>query len=154
MFVEDAFGRTRIVLPDTPDYFPEPAKPSIRIYVNSVVEPNPGPGAFGVVLVYADNVRRLYRALDNVTNNAADIQAVIAGLNQLKKPCVVTVYTNNQYVSKCGSGDNVIGSNQAIWQQLFDAAASHEVHFMWVGKQSSDEWQLEARKIAEDAFRA
>ena len=80
-------------------------KVKVNIYTDGACSGNPGPGGFGAILVHIDDngikhEKELSEGYKNVTNNQMELMAVIAGLEALKKPCDVTLYSDSQYVVK------------------------------------------------------
>jgi len=73
-------------------------QPSVDIYTDGGCEPNPGPGGYGVVLVHPKKRAELSGGFRLTTNNRMEIFAAIAGLEMLKQPCRVTLYSDSQYL--------------------------------------------------------
>src|SRR3712207_2429428 len=71
----------------------------VTIYTDGACLGNPGPGGYGVVLIYGTHKRELSGGFRLTTNNRMEIMAVIVGLQALKQRCAVTVYTDSQYVA-------------------------------------------------------
>ncbi len=76
------------------------AMPSVEIYTDGGCEPNPGPGGYGVVLVHPKKRAEVSGGFRLTTNNRMEIFAAIAGLELLKQPCKVTLYSDSQYLVK------------------------------------------------------
>src|SRR5437870_13418118 len=74
------------------------AMPSVEIYTDGGCEPNPGPGGYGVVLVHPKKRAEVSGGFRLTTNNRMEIFAAIAGLELLKQPCKVTLYSDSQYL--------------------------------------------------------
>src|SRR5437764_10778017 len=68
------------------------------IYTDGACIGNPGPGGYGVVLLYGEKRREIAWGFRLTTNNRMEIMAAIAGLEALRYRCVVTVYSDSQYV--------------------------------------------------------
>lgn len=118
----------------------------IIIYTDGACLGNPGPGGYGVVLLHKDNRRELSAGYRRTTNNRMEMMAVIAGLEKLRFPCSVTVYTDSQYVVDSvtkgwavrwrangwmrNKTDKAV--NVDLWERLLDLCAIHEVQFEWV----------------------
>lgn len=80
------------------------------------------------------------------TNNRMELLAVIVALERLKKPGVVTVYTDSQYVAKAINDGWLRGwisrgwrksnrkpvENTDLWKRLLPLLETHEVTFRWV----------------------
>ena len=83
---------------------PEKAKALKKWYDDPVeVRGNPGPGGFGTVMHFVDangrlHVKELSAGYRLTTNNRMELMGAIAGLEALKRPCVVEMWTDSQYV--------------------------------------------------------
>ena len=83
---------------------------------------------------------------DVTTNNRMELLGVITGLEALRFPCQVDVYSDSQYVVKAFNEhwvDKWIRSgwktasrqpvkNQELWERLLRAMDPHTVHYHWV----------------------
>src|SRR5947207_8400850 len=76
------------------------AMPIVEIYTDGGCEPNPGPGGYGVVLLHPRKRAEASGGFRLTTNNRMEIFAAIAGLEMLKQPCQVTLYSDSQYLVK------------------------------------------------------
>ena len=72
----------------------------IVIYTDGACRGNPGPGGWGAILQYGDHEKELYGAERETTNNRMELMAAICALEELKRPCDVTLTTDSQYVKK------------------------------------------------------
>jgi ribonuclease HI len=118
--------------------------PKVALYARGCVLGTPGPGGYGVVLVFSSGrTRELSGGLENTTNNVVELRAVIAGLAAIPQPFQVTLYTTSKYVSegaerwlalwersswRTRGGQPV--KNQEIWLELSRALGDHDVS--WV----------------------
>lgn len=117
-------------------------------YTDGACKGNPGPGGWGVLLVAQDGTEKeLCGGERNTTNNRMEMMAVIQALSALKRPCVVTLYLDSQYVLK-GITEWLAGwkakgwktaakqpvKNVDLWQQLDQLVASggHHIDWRWV----------------------
>jgi ribonuclease HI len=121
-------------------------KKEITIYTDGACSGNPGPGGYGTVLIYNGTRKELSGGFKNTTNNRMEITAVIKGLEALKQPCKVTVYSDSKYVVDAiekGWLNNWIKNNWRksnkekvlnvnLWQRLLELMAIHDVSFRWV----------------------
>jgi len=70
----------------------------IVIYTDGACVGNPGPGGYGVMLIYKDHNKELSEGYKSTTNNRMELLAAIRGLTELKEPCDVEIYTDSMYV--------------------------------------------------------
>src|SRR5829696_9732491 len=69
--------------------------------------------------------------LGPATNQQAEIAAAAVGLESLKQPCQVSVFTDSKYVVETMKGRFRRKANLPWWQRLDRAAAAHKVHWEW-----------------------
>ena len=117
----------------------------VEIYTDGACSGNPGPGGWGVVMRWNGNEKELSGGAAETTNNRMELTAVIKGLEALKRPCKVEVYTDSQYVQK-GVTEWMAGwkargwktaakkpvKNQDLWQELDEMQGEHEITYHWV----------------------
>ena len=72
--------------------------PHVEIYTDGGCEPNPGPGGYAAVLVHPKKRAETSGGFRLTTNNRMEILAAIKGLQMLKQPCKVTLYSDSQYL--------------------------------------------------------
>jgi ribonuclease HI len=122
------------------------AKPRVTIYTDGGAKPNPdGPGGWGALMISAGKRKELSGGEPSTTNNRMELMGAICALEALKRPCVVTLYTDSQYLKngvtewmagwmKNGwrTSDKKPVKNQDLWQRLHAAKSQHEVHWHWV----------------------
>ena len=70
----------------------------VEIYTDGACSGNPGPGGWGVLLRSGGHEKELSGGEAMTTNNRMELTAAIEGLKSLKRPCVVDLYTDSQYV--------------------------------------------------------
>ena len=117
----------------------------VMMYSDGSCLHNPGPGGYGVILRYRGHEKELTAGYKLTTNNRMDLRAVIAGLQQLKEPCRVTVCTDSQYVKNgitswikswkrngWRTSTKAPVKNQDLWQLLDQECLRHEVSWTWV----------------------
>ena len=106
---------------------------------------NPGPGGWGTILRFNGKERELWGGEAQTTNNRMELTAVIRGLEALKRPSRVRVYTDSQYVQKGISewihawkrkkwvtSDKKPVKNVDLWKELDELAARHAIEWHWV----------------------
>ncbi len=118
----------------------------VTLYTDGGCINNPGPGGYGVVLLYNSNRKELSGGFRYTTNNRMEIYAAIAGLSALKEHCRVTVFSDSQYLVhsiekgwarrwkangwKRSSKEKAI--NPDLWEKLLALCDIHQVEFQWV----------------------
>lgn len=114
---------------------------TIEIYTDGACSGNPGPGGWGVLLRWNGHEKQLSGGEAQTTNNRMEMMAVIKGLEALKKPSNVTLYTDSQYVqqgvTQWMAGWKAKGwpsriKNQDLWLQIDSLIQRHSVEFIWV----------------------
>lgn len=124
----------------------------VTLYTDGSARGNPdGPGGYGAVLHYVDgkgklHVKELSAGYQKTTNNRMELMGVIAGLEALNRPCLVTVVSDSAYVVKAFNehwleswvkkgwkrGKNEPVKNRDLWERLLKAMEPHQVHYTWV----------------------
>lgn len=118
----------------------------VEIYTDGACSGNPGPGGYGVILKYNENVKELSGGASNTTNNRMEMTAVITALEALKEPCNVDLYSDSKYIidaitkgwAKKWQANNWIKSdkkkalNSDLWEKLLCLLEKHDVNFIWV----------------------
>ena len=124
---------------------------SVTIYTDGACSGNPGPGGWAAILRYGSAEKELSGGEADTTNNRMELTAVIRGLEALKEPCTVTVYTDSQYISRAitegwlakwkRAGFTKKGGlkNAELWRQLDGLLQKHQVAFQWVKGHADNE---------------
>ena len=119
---------------------------TVILYTDGACSGNPGPGGWGAILSYQGHNRELSGGEKNTTNNRMELTAVIKGLEALKEPCVVELYSDSKYVidalekgwalgwQKKGwiKADKKPALNPDLWEQLLDLCRKHQMRYHWV----------------------
>ena len=71
---------------------------TVTLYTDGACSGNPGPGGWGAILEYNGIEKEMSGGEENTTNNRMELTAVIRGLQALKEPCVVELYSDSKYV--------------------------------------------------------
>ena len=134
----------------------------VELYTDGACSYNPGPGGWGVVLIYQGYEKRLSGFVDNTTNNQMELLAVIKGLQQLKEPCNVLLYSDSAYVvnafQKKWIDDWVVKNwktsskkkvkNVELWQELFALSKKNNITWIKVKGHSDNEYNNICDKLA------
>jgi len=102
----------------------------VQIYTDGACVGNPGPGGWAALLVYIDDQqRRREKTLAGyevqTTNNRMELLAAIRGLNGLREPCTVTLYSDSTYVIGLGTGHFRAVRNGDLVAELRQAMQRH-----------------------------
>ena len=118
----------------------------ITIYTDGSSRGNPGPGGYGTLLIYQGHKKELSSGFAKTTNNRMEIMAAIAGIESLKEPCKVTVYSDSKYVIDAMDKGWIHGwkkkgwsrgpkkplQNADLWQRMDSVVKSHDISWKWV----------------------
>ncbi len=117
----------------------------VTLYTDGACKGNPGTGGWGALLQSGKHSKELFGGEANTTNNRMELTAVIQGLAALKRPCIVNIYTDSQYVKngmqqwihnwkargwKTAAKQPV--KNIELWQALDAAVSKHQIQWHWV----------------------
>jgi ribonuclease HI len=123
------------------------ALPFVQLFTDGACSGNPGPGGWAYILKHpaSGKVVEASGGEAGSTNNRMELQAVISGLQALKRRTDVEVITDSQYVAK-GCQEWLPGwkknnwrrregkqlkplKNEKHWRQLDELLAKHHVRF-------------------------
>jgi len=119
---------------------------NVTLYTDGGCINNPGPGGYGVVLIFNSHRKELSGGFRRTTNNRMEIFAAIAGLEALKEPCRVTLFSDSQYLvyaiekgwarkwqaNGWRRNNKERAINPDLWERLLKLCEVHEVQFRWV----------------------
>ena len=119
--------------------------PEVDIFTDGACRGNPGPGGWGALLRTGAKERELSGGEPLTTNNRMELTAAIKGLEALKRPCHVQLYTDSNYVrdgitkwihgwlrNGWRTADRKPVKNAELWQQLLEATKRHRIAWHWV----------------------
>ena len=134
----------------------------IDIYTDGACSGNPGPGGWGVVLIYQENKKELSGYQPETTNNRMELFAAIQGLSALKESCVVNLYSDSSYLVnafekhwiekwqrngwKTSTKSPV--ENQDLWKLLLIHVRKHQVRFIKVKGHSDNQYNNRCDEMA------
>lgn len=138
----------------------------VTIYTDGACSGNPGPGGYGTILIYGPHQKELSGAYDNTTNNRMELMAVIKGLEALKEPCQVTVYSDSRYIVDAMNKGWVTrwqargwmrnkkerAKNIDLWQRILDLTEKHSIKWMWVKGHASNKYNNRCDQLAVEAI--
>ena len=92
-------------------------KKRVTLYTDGACSGNPGIGGWGCDLIFGESRLELSGGEPETTNNRMELTAVIAGLERLKYPCRVEVYSDSAYVVNAFMHDWVSGWKRGNWRK-------------------------------------
>ena len=116
---------------------------SLHIYTDGSARGNPGPGGYGIVLLWGHKRKEIAAGFRLTTNNRMELMAVIVALNSLTKHHIsVTIFTDSKYIVDSVQKkwlDNWIKTdfkggkkNRDLWTQYFELSKLYKIQFVWV----------------------
>ena len=124
--------------------------PFVQLFTDGACSGNPGPGGWAFILRHpaSGSEKEASGGAANTTNNQMELQAVISGLQSLKRASRVEVVTDSTYVAKgCSEwmpnwkrngwrrrdGKRLKPiKNEELWRTLDELLARHQVEFQIV----------------------
>lgn len=139
----------------------------LYIYTDGACKGNPGVGGWGVLMRYGNHEKTLNGAAEHTTNNRMELQAAIAALQAIKRPCKICLTTDSVYV-KNGITQWLHGwkkngwktaqkkpvQNVDLWQKLDALAAPLDIDWQWVKGHNGHPGNEIADQLANDAIKA
>lgn len=144
------------------------SRPKITIFTDGAANPNPGPGGYGIVLIYATHRKELSAGYQMTTNNRMELMAAKVGLESLERECAVTLYSDSRYlVDGMSKGwaekwrsngwmrnkeDEALNSD--LWEALLEQGKRHNVEYKWVRGHSGHPENERCDQLATAAIRS
>lgn len=129
----------------------ETKKTEVKLYTDGASRGNPGRGGYGAILVFEDSNGKIHEkefsaGFKVTTNNRMELLGAIVGLENLKKPCHVTLQSDSKYLVDAFNQKWIDGwisknwklntkspvKNIDLWKRLLKAKEIHDVDFVWV----------------------
>ena len=118
----------------------------VTIYTDGACSGNPGKGGFGVILNFNGRTKEISKGYLLTTNNRMELLAAIKGLEALKEPCKVKLWSDSKYLIdsinkkwidswqkngwKNSKKEKV--KNKDLFERLIKLTNIHDVEFLWV----------------------
>ncbi len=124
----------------------------IKIYTDGACKGNPGPGGYGVHIIYPNGeIEELYGRNEKTTNNIMELHATIVALSHFDNEEDITIYTDSNYVKKgitewihnwkrnnWKNAKKQSVKNKKLWEELDQWNDFHNVTWKWVKGHSGD----------------
>tara|TARA_B100000575_G_scaffold134381_1_gene107087 strand:- start:739 stop:1194 length:456 start_codon:yes stop_codon:yes gene_type:complete len=114
----------------------------IKIYTDGSSRGNPGPGGYGIVLLYKDNRKEISQGYKLTTNNRMELTAVIKALEAIKNDKIkIKIYSDSKYVVESIEKGWIWNwekknfkkkLNSDLWKVLIPLYKKFNVKFKWV----------------------
>lgn len=138
------------------------SRKEVKLYTDGACSGNPGPGGYGAILIYKGVEKEISGGELNTTNNKMEIMAVLKGLEMIKEPCNVTVYSDSAYVvnsvqmgwletwrkNNWKKADKSKVKNIDLWERLIALMQIHNVKFVKVKGHSDNEYNNRCDRLA------
>jgi len=131
-----------------------PALPEVQLFTDGACSGNPGPGGWALILRHPATGKEFEASGGEAvtTNNRMELMAVVRGLERLKRPTCVELFTDSVYVGKGisewmpkwkangwrrrenGSWKEV--KNEDLWRRLDELIGQHQVKYTRVAGHS------------------
>ena len=133
----------------------------VALYTDGACRGNPGRGGWGAILVFGKYEKEMSGGEPMTTNNRMELLAAISGLEALKEPCSVTLYSDSKYLVDAFLLDWVESwrshgwkrgkdelKNPDLWKRLYELTGIHKVTFVWVKGHNGHDYNERCDKLA------
>lgn len=139
----------------------------VIMYTDGACSGNPGPGGYAAILMYGDNIKEISGAEKSTTNNKMELTAVLKGLEVIKEPCDIEIYSDSTYVvdsvekgwlfnwakNNWIKSDKKPVKNVELWEELLKYLKIHSIKFIKVKGHSDNEYNNRCDKLAVEAYK-
>ena len=135
----------------------------IHIYTDGAASGNPGPGGYGLVMIFGQHRKEFSEGFRLTTNNRMELLAVIKAFEFLtKKNLVVHLFSDSKYVVDAFLKNWISGwvardfkkvKNKDLWLRLIPLVNQHQVSFIWVKGHSTNIENNRCDELAVAAYR-
>ena len=114
----------------------------IEIYTDGSSRGNPGPGGYGIVMIYKDKRKELFQGYKLTTNNRMELLAVIRALEEVKtNKYKIKIYSDSKYVVESVEKGWIWNwqkksfknkQNVDLWKMFIPLYKKYDVKLIWV----------------------
>lgn len=133
----------------------------VVIFTDGACSGNPGWGGWGAILSWNGREKELKGGAPDTTNNRMELMAAINALEALKRPCVVELHTDSEYLRQgvtqwihnwkrngWRTADRKPVKNEDLWRRLDEALGQHRIDWRWVKGHAGHEMNERADLLA------
>ena len=140
----------------------------VTIYTDGACKGNPGPGAYGSILMSGRHRKEIAKGYKLTTNNRMELRAAIAALELLSEPCQIELHSDSKYLVQAINQKWIDGwqqrswltsdkkpvKNQDLWKRLLSVMQPHKIHWQWVKGHAGDRENERCDELANMAVTA
>lgn len=138
----------------------------VNLYTDGACSGNPGKGGYGAILSYNGREKVMSEGFVLTTNNRMELLAAVVGLENLKEPCRVTLYSDSKYLvdavekgwvyswKKKGwkKADGKPALNSDLWERMLSQLETHTVTLVWLKGHAGHEYNERCDALAVGAY--
>lgn len=139
----------------------------VDIYTDGACAGNPGPGGYAAILIYNKKEIEITGYEPDTTNNRMELTAAIKGLEALKEPCAVSLYSDSSYLTNAfneewiyrwensgwKSGKTPV-KNPDLFSRLLELSRVHTITWIHVKGHTDNEYNNRCDKLAVNEYRS
>ena len=69
----------------------------VKVFTDGACSRNPGPGGWGVLIIYNKKGKEVFGGEEQTTNNRMELKAAIEALKYFKEPTTIEINTDSMY---------------------------------------------------------
>lgn len=138
----------------------------VNLYTDGACSGNPGKGGYGAILTFNGHEKVISEGFVLTTNNRMELLSAIVGLEALKEPCKVTLYSDSKYLvdaikngwvyawQKKGwkKSDGKKALNSDLWERMLVQLKVHDVELVWIKGHAGHEYNERCDALAVNAY--
>ncbi len=135
----------------------------LYIYTDGACRGNPGPGSWGVLMVYDGIIKEFGGVEAETTNNRMELTAAIEALSRVRRRCPICLITDSRYLQEgvtrwlaqwkqnnWKTSNRKPVKNEDLWKRLDMLVAKHSIDWGWVRGHSGNPENERADAIANE----